>query len=110
MSLTEAKGNGPALCPDLRDIWHCGHGRPRPILPRMTKEVVVVGHGGAIGLELMSACEVLELANLWLASQGRPPGYRVQVMSLDGGPLPLFGGVHVDATRSLRRFRGPIDT
>ena len=76
----------------------------------MAREVVVVGHGGAIGLELMSACEVLELANLWLASQGRPLAYRVQVMSLDGGPLPLFGGVHVDATRSLRRFRGPVDT
>jgi transcriptional regulator GlxA family with amidase domain len=76
----------------------------------MVREVVVVGHGGAIGLELMTACEVLELANLWLAAQGRPPAYRVQVMSLDGGPLPLFGGVRVEGIRSLRRFRGAVDT
>jgi transcriptional regulator GlxA family with amidase domain len=76
----------------------------------MAREVVVVGHGGALGLELMGACEVLELANLWLASQGKPPAYRVQVMTLDGGPMPLFGGVNADATRSLRRFRGPVDT
>ncbi|MGH8973819.1 MAG: GlxA family transcriptional regulator [Acidimicrobiia bacterium] len=76
----------------------------------MVRDVVVVGHGGAIGLELMSACEVLELANTWLAEQGNPPAYRVQVMSHDGGPLPLFAGVELAATCSLRRYRGPIDT
>jgi transcriptional regulator GlxA family with amidase domain len=76
----------------------------------MLREVVVVGHGGAVGMELMGACEVLELANACLIEQGRPPGYRVQVLSLDGGALPLFAGVEVAATRSLRRFRGPVDT
>src|SRR5438309_10304380 len=76
----------------------------------MLREVVVVGHGGAVGMELMGACEVLELANACLVEQGKPPGYRVQVLSLDGGPLPLFAGVEVAATRSLRRFRGPVDT
>jgi transcriptional regulator GlxA family with amidase domain len=75
----------------------------------MVREVVVVGHGGAVGMELMSACEVLELANACRAEEGKPPAYRVQVMSLDGGPLRLFAGVDV-ATRSLRRCRGRIDT
>ena len=75
----------------------------------MAREVVVVGHGGAVGMELMSACEVLELANACRAEAGRPPAYRIQVMSLDGGPLRLFAGVDV-ATRSLRRSRGAIDT
>ncbi len=76
----------------------------------MPKEVVLLGHGGAMGLELMSACEVLELTNAFRAEQGRPPAYRVQVMTLDGGPMPLFAGVEIAATRSLRRFRGPLDT
>ncbi|HKN89968.1 MAG TPA: DJ-1/PfpI family protein, partial [Acidimicrobiia bacterium] len=76
----------------------------------MPREVVVVGHGGAIGLELMSACEVLELANLCLAEGGKPPAYRLQVLSLDGGPLPLVAGVEIAATGSLARFRGPVDT
>jgi hypothetical protein len=40
----------------------------------MPKEVVLLGHGGAMGLELMSACEVLELTNACRAEQGRPPG------------------------------------
>ena len=76
----------------------------------MAREIVVVGHGGAVGMELTGACEVLELANFWLAEQGRPPAYRVQVMTLDGGPLPLLGGLAVTGTRSLRRYSGPIDT
>ncbi|MEW6475309.1 MAG: GlxA family transcriptional regulator [Actinomycetota bacterium] len=76
----------------------------------MAREVVVVGHGGAVGIELTAACEVLELANVWLAEQGRPPAYEVQVMTLDGGPLPLFGGLELSATGSLRRYRGPVDT
>src|SRR5207253_8815602 len=71
--------------------------------PTMPREVVVVGHGGAIGLELMSACEVLELANLCLAEGGKPPAYRLQVLSLDGGPLPLVAGVEIAATGSLAR-------
>jgi len=76
----------------------------------MPKEVVLLGHGGAMGLELMSACEVLELVNALRAEQGRPPVYRVQVMTRDGGPLTVFGGVEIAGTGSLRRFRGPLDT
>lgn len=76
----------------------------------MVREVVVVGHGGAVGMELTGACEVLELANFWLAEQGRPPAYRVQVVTLDGGPMSFFGGLELSGTRSLRRYRGPIDT
>lgn len=80
------------------------------MLGPMVREVVVVGHGGALGLELMSACEVLELANAWLDEQGSPPAYRVRVMTADGGPMPLFAGVEIGATRSLSRYQGPIDT
>jgi transcriptional regulator GlxA family with amidase domain len=50
------------------------------------------------------------LANVWLAEQGRPPAYRVQIMTLDGGPLPLFGGLELSGTRSLQRYRGRVDT
>jgi len=76
----------------------------------MPKEVVVLGHGGAMGMELMSACEVLELANACLVEDGQPPAYRVEVATLDGDPVRLFGGVEVAATKALRRFRGPVDT
>lgn len=76
----------------------------------MAREVVIVGHGGAVGLELTGACDVFELANAWLAEQARPPAYRLQVMTLDGGPLELYGGLELSATRSLRRYRGPVDT
>ena len=53
---------------------------------------------------------MLELANGCLAEQGRPAAYRLHVMSLDGGPIPLFAGVEVNASRSLRGYRGPVDT
>src|SRR5437868_12212694 len=76
----------------------------------MPRDVILLGHGGAMGLELLSACEVLELVNVYRAEQGRPPAYRHRVMTLDGGPLPLFGGVEIAATGSLRRFRGEVDT
>jgi transcriptional regulator GlxA family with amidase domain len=75
----------------------------------MVRDVVVVGHGGALGLELMGACEMLEVVNLWLGQQGRPPAYRVRVTTAEGGPLPLMAGVEV-TTRSLSRYSGPIDT
>jgi transcriptional regulator GlxA family with amidase domain len=75
----------------------------------MTREVVVVGHGGVIGLELTGAAEMLEVVNMWLAQAGQPPGYRVRIMSPDGGSLPLMAGVEV-TTRSLDRYTGPIDT
>jgi hypothetical protein len=29
----------------------------------MTREVIILGHGGAMGLELVGTCEVLQLAN-----------------------------------------------
>lgn len=61
-------------------------------------------------MELAGACEVLELANFWLSEQGRPPAYHVQVMTVDGGPLPIMGGLEISRTRSLRRYRGAIDT
>jgi transcriptional regulator GlxA family with amidase domain len=75
----------------------------------MTREVVVVGHGGAIGLELTGAGEMLEVVNMWLTQAGQPPGYRVRIMSPAGGPLPLMAGVEV-TTRSLDRYAGSIDT
>lgn len=71
---------------------------------------MVVGHAGTLGLELVGACEVFQLANFWQIERGRPPVYEVQVMSLDGEPLPLFAGVEISVSASLRGYRGPVDT
>ena len=76
----------------------------------MIREVVVVGHPGALGMELTGACDIFALANAVAAEAGRPPAYRVAVASMGGGPLPLWGGLELAGTADLAGLRRPVDT
>src|SRR5882757_10411969 len=76
----------------------------------MIREVVVVGHPGALGMELTGACDIFALANTLAAEAGRPPAYRVTVASMGGGPLALMGGLQLAGTADLAGMRRPIDT
>jgi transcriptional regulator GlxA family with amidase domain len=72
--------------------------------------VVIVGHPEALALELLGACDIFHLVNAWFVDRGERPMYRSHLMSLDGGPLPLWGGMELSATEALAGYRGPIDT
>lgn len=76
----------------------------------MIREVVVVGHRDVLGMELTGACDIFALANTVAAEAGRPPGYRVTVASMGGGPLALWGGLELGGTADLAGLRRPIDT
>ncbi len=76
----------------------------------MIREVVVVGHPGVLGMELLGACDILSFANELVAEAGRPPAYRVTVASMGGGPLALGGGLELAGTADLARLHRPIDT
>jgi transcriptional regulator GlxA family with amidase domain len=76
----------------------------------VTQTVLVVGHTEAIGLEFVGACDVLQMANVWSAENGRDRAYQVELASLEGGPLPLWGGVAVVQTSSLHDVGGQLDT
>jgi transcriptional regulator GlxA family with amidase domain len=73
-------------------------------------EVLVVGHPRVLGMELMGALDLFQMANHWLHDEGREPLYRVRLASLDGGALRTWNGVELAGTRRLRGYRGGIDT
>ena len=76
----------------------------------MIREVVVVGHPGVLGMELIGACDIFSFANELAAEAGRPPAYRVTVASKGGGTLTLGGGLELAGTADLASLRRPIDT
>lgn len=76
----------------------------------MIREVVVVGHPGVLGMELVGACDIFSFANEVAAEAGGPPAYRVTVASMGGGPLALGGGLELAGTADLADLRRPIDT
>jgi transcriptional regulator GlxA family with amidase domain len=76
----------------------------------MPHDIAVVAHPTVLGMELMGALDVLHLANQVLAQQGRPPFYRVQLLSKDGGALPTWSGVDLASTGKLDDHRGRLDT
>lgn len=76
----------------------------------MIREVVVVGHEGALGMELTGACDIFALANTVATEAGRPSAYRVTVASKGGGVLNLAGGLQLAGTADLAGLRRPIDT
>lgn len=85
--------------------------RIRPLYDRLiVKEVVIVGHPGVLGVELLGVLDVFELVNLWLADQGRPPGVRTHVTTVGGGQVRLSGGVELSCSSSLLDHRHSIDT
>jgi transcriptional regulator GlxA family with amidase domain len=77
--------------------------------------VVVVGHPGVLGMELMAVRDLFEIA-AYLAVQSAaaapdlPPPYEVSVASLDGSPLDLGRGLSLAGTVPLAGHTGPIDT
>lgn len=76
----------------------------------MAKRVLVLGHSGSLGLELIGACEIFQLANFRRIELGQPPVYEVHIVSLDGEPLPLFAGVEIAVSAALQEYRLPVDT
>jgi transcriptional regulator GlxA family with amidase domain len=75
-----------------------------------THDVVFVAHPRALGVELMGAMDVLRMANQVLEEGGRPPYYRIHLTSVDGGEMPLWGGVRLTGIGRVGEYEGPIDT
>ncbi|HZZ45450.1 MAG TPA: helix-turn-helix domain-containing protein [Pseudonocardia sp.] len=64
--------------------------------------VLVVGHAGMLGMELLAVRDMFEIASQLQVQAGHPVAYRVEVASLDGAPLELGGGLSLDGAVPLR--------
>ena len=85
------------------------------------RTVLVVGHSGVLGMELLAVRDMFEAASL-LATAGDSwsigpqdsdapePPYQVIVCSLDGAPLDIGGGLSIGGVTSLRDHPGTVDT
>ena len=74
------------------------------------RRVVVVGHSGVHGMELLGVRDMFEFASYLGDQSGQPPAYRVEVASVDGTPLDLGRGLTLGGVRALREDTEPIDT
>lgn len=74
------------------------------------RDIVIVGHEGVLGLEVLGVLDVFEFLDTWLVDQGQPQEYRLHMTTADGGPLPLWGGLSISASSRLADYSGPIDT
>lgn len=95
------------------------------------RKVLVVGHAGVLGMELLAVRDMFEAASLlsvfdggWPTDEGlaalsesvangpttTEPPYEVVVCSLDGGPLDIGGGLSIGGVTALREHTGAIDT
>lgn len=109
----------------------------RRVVPRDDagpRNVLVVGHSGVLGMELLAVRDMFAAATLlavsgggwpdgggtasndgtdpgggYVSDGGRPP-YEVTVCSLDGEPLDIGGGLNIGGVSSLRDHHGPVDT
>jgi transcriptional regulator GlxA family with amidase domain len=75
----------------------------------MTRQVVIVGHPGALGMELLGMRDILDLTNRLARERGLAQPYRVELATHDGEPIALMGGLRLDPVRELGRIRS-IDT
>ena len=77
------------------------------------REVLVVGHPGVLGMELLAVRDMFScpgyLTELAGGAAGPPP-YDVRVASVDGRALDLGGGISLGGPESLRAHRRPVDT
>jgi transcriptional regulator GlxA family with amidase domain len=71
-----------------------------------TRDVVLVVFPGLQSLDLTGPMEVFDVAN----REAGGPAYRLQVASLDAGPVRTSSGLDVCAQVALRDLDGPIDT
>jgi transcriptional regulator GlxA family with amidase domain len=74
------------------------------------RRVVVVGHHGVLGMELLAVRDIFAAASFLGEQRGEPPAYDVVVASEDGAPLDLGGGLSLGGVLPLRGDTGPIDT
>jgi transcriptional regulator GlxA family with amidase domain len=91
------------------------------------RTVLVVGHSGVLGMELLAVRDMFEVASLLAVSggswsqddgsardfearDGREQPYDVVVCSLDGAPLDIGGGLTIGGVSSLREHSGHVDT
>jgi transcriptional regulator GlxA family with amidase domain len=75
----------------------------------MSRHVVIVGHPGGLGMELLGMRDILDLVNRLARERGDAEPYRVEVATHDGAPLQLMGGLRLDPVRDLAGIRA-IDT
>jgi transcriptional regulator GlxA family with amidase domain len=85
------------------------------------RTVLVVGHPGVLGMELLAVRDMFEAASLMAVNGGgwsqeiaqggvAEPPYTVSVCSLDGEPLDIGRGLTIGGVTSLRGHTGPVDT
>jgi transcriptional regulator GlxA family with amidase domain len=77
------------------------------------RTVLVIGHHGVLGMELLAVRDMFEAATLLAGLDDRPgaePAYDVKVCSLDGEPLDLGGGLTLGGVAALRGNTGEVDT
>lgn len=98
-----------AGCPYLWEIRPIERQRPGVRWPNM-RDIVIVGHEGVLGLEVLGVLDVFEFLDAWLLDHGQPPEYRLHMTTPDGGPVSLWGGLSVSASSRLSDYAGPIDT
>lgn len=76
----------------------------------MARRIVIVAHPGVLGMELLGARDIFEMANTVLGRQGAGPAYKVEIATLDGAPARLWGGLELGPVRRLAGWRAPLDT
>ena len=74
------------------------------------RRILVVGHPGVLGMELLAVRDMFEIASLLADRAGEGGAYDVRVASLDGTPLDLGGGLSLGGAVSPLDHDGPVDT
>lgn len=74
------------------------------------QRVVVVGHAGVLGMELLAVRDMFELASQLQVQAGFDAAYRVEVASLDGAPVDLGRGLSLGGVVGLGADTDPIGT
>jgi transcriptional regulator GlxA family with amidase domain len=74
------------------------------------RRVLIVGHPGALGMELLGVYDILGMANELARRNNAPEPYRVELATLDGSDVTLWDGLRLGPARNLRTTRVDMDT
>ncbi|MGQ0845593.1 MAG: GlxA family transcriptional regulator [Sporichthyaceae bacterium] len=74
------------------------------------RRVLIVAHPGALGMELLGCRDILEMANELFRREGRPDPYLVELATVDGADVELWGGLRLGPVRNLCTTRVAVDT
>jgi transcriptional regulator GlxA family with amidase domain len=74
------------------------------------RRVLIVAHPGALGMELLGCRDILEMANELFRREGHPEPYLVELATVNGGDVELWGGLRLGPVRNLRTTRVAVDT